>query len=294
MVLLEPPISYVVHSNVSWQPYRAVVTLCHARQPLAAGIRSRGRWLIWAVRSGVVSPATRAAPHVSTRTAAEWVPFFLPHLRPGMSLLDCGCGVGSITLDLAERVAPGLVVGVDLDAGQLAKAQAEFARRGLSNVRFEVASLYDLPFPEASFDAVLAHTLLMHLSDPLHALRVLRRMLKPGGVVCVSDDDFSTRVLSPADVSVEKLWDLSIRLIEHNGGSPYYARHLRGLLLRAGCTRTEGHAIAADHYGTLTETRQLARYLDLLMSNPMVIEPVLSEGWADEAELHELRTAVLA
>lgn len=107
--------------------------------------------------------------YVGTRTAAVWVPFFLPHLRPGMSLLDCGCSVGSITLDLAERVAPGQVVGIDLNESRLATARAEAERRGLGNVRFESASIYDLPFPDASFDAALAHTLLFHLNDPARA-----------------------------------------------------------------------------------------------------------------------------
>ncbi len=79
--------------------------------------------------------------YVGTRTATEWVPYFLPHLRPGMSLLDCGCGVGSITLDLAGRVAPGQVIGIDLDEKQLAMARTEAERRGLSNIRFETASI---------------------------------------------------------------------------------------------------------------------------------------------------------
>ncbi|HEX5502061.1 MAG TPA: methyltransferase domain-containing protein [Thermomicrobiales bacterium] len=232
--------------------------------------------------------------YVGTRTAAEWVPFFLPHLRPGMSLLDCGCGVGSITLDLAERVAPGPVVGVDIDVGQLALARAEAERRGLTNVRFEVASIYDLPFPDASFDAALAHTLLIHLREPLRALRVLRRMLKPGGVICVSDDDVSTRVLSPADPLVVRLFELFTRLMQYNGGSPFYARNLRGLMLEAGFARTEGHAVAAERYGTLAETRNMVRLADLLLSNPAVIAPIVSERWADEAELARIRAATLA
>ncbi len=73
-----------------------------------------------------------------------------------MFLLDCGIGVGSLTLDLAERVAPGRVVGVDLDESQLAMARTEAEGRGLTNVRFEVASIYELPFPDGSFDAALA------------------------------------------------------------------------------------------------------------------------------------------
>jgi SAM-dependent methyltransferase len=233
-------------------------------------------------------------PYVGTRTAAEWIPFFLPHLRPGMSLLDCGCGVGSITVDLAERVAPGQVVGVDIDAGQLAKARAEAARRGLINVRFDVASVDDLPFPDASFDAALAHTLLFHLPDPLRALRALRRVLKPGGVVCVSDDDWSTRVLSPADPLVERAWELMTRVVQHHGGNPFYARHLRSLLLEAGFARTEGHAVAADHHGTLAETRKHTQLIAMLLSSPAWAATIRSEGWADDAELERIRAAVLA
>ncbi len=232
--------------------------------------------------------------YTGTRTAMEWIPFFVPHLRPGMSLLDCGCGVGSITLDLAERVAPGQVVGVDLDESQLAMARAEAERRGLSNIRFETASIYDLPFPEDSFDAALAHTLLFHLREPLRALRVLRRMLKPGGVVCVSDDDWSTLVFSPTDPHLRRAWELGTRFVEHNGASPFYARHLRGLMLEAGFARTEGHAVAADHYGTLAETRKQAQFLDGLFSHPPVIATILGEGWADEAELEQMRAAALA
>ena len=58
------------------------------------------------------------------RTAAQEGAFFLPHLRPGMRVLDLGCGPGSITLGLAEAVAPGDVVGIDLQPSQVAQAQA--------------------------------------------------------------------------------------------------------------------------------------------------------------------------
>jgi ubiquinone/menaquinone biosynthesis C-methylase UbiE len=126
--------------------------------------------------------------YVETRTAAKWVGFFLPHLESGMSLLDCGCGVGSITLDLAEIVAPGQVIGLDTDSEQLEIARSQAQKRGLTNVNFEIANVYELPFADASFDAVLAHTLLIHLNDPLKALKEMRRILKPGGIVAISDD----------------------------------------------------------------------------------------------------------
>lgn len=232
--------------------------------------------------------------YVGGRTAEGWVPFFLPHLRPGMALLDCGCGVGSITLDLAERVAPGEVVGIDLDEGQLAVARAEAARRGLTNARFERASVYELPFPAASFDAALAHTLLVHVSDPPRALRSLRRVLRPGGVACVVDDDYGTRVWSPTNPTIDWGWDLWNRLSLHNGASPFYSRGLRGLLLAAGFDRAEGFAHASEFYGTAAATRAFAGFAGMLLDNRELNAPLVEAGLATWAQLADLREAFRA
>jgi ubiquinone/menaquinone biosynthesis C-methylase UbiE len=197
--------------------------------------------------------------YLGQRTAIEWVGFFLPHLDSGMNLLDCGCGVGSITLDLARIVNPGIVVGIDLDKEQLDFAVSDAVKQGVKNVRFEQASVYKLPFPDSSFDAVLAHTLLMHLNDPPKALKEMRRVLKrPGGVIGVFDDDFGSFFFSPSTPLLEKATKLLIKIIEMNGGSPYYSRNLRHLLLEAGFMRTEGHAVAAEYYGKFEETKRFA------------------------------------
>ena len=71
------------------------------------------------------------------RTLATCAGFFLPYLRPGMTVLDCGCGPGSLTLEIAERVAPGQVMGIDLDPGQCERAQALAVAQRTANVRFE-------------------------------------------------------------------------------------------------------------------------------------------------------------
>ena len=117
---------------------------------------------------------------LANRTAATFAEFFIPYLRPGMRLLDCGCGVGSITLDLAGLVAPGDVVGIDVEPRQIDAARAAAAERGVTNVRFEVASIYELPFLDASFDAAFAQGVLEYLRQPVNALREMRRCLKPG------------------------------------------------------------------------------------------------------------------
>src|ERR1700704_476217 len=72
----------------------------------------------------------RAQEWMSQRRAAEAADFILPHLRPGMRVLDCGCGPGSITVDLATAVAPGEVIGIDIEQSQLDTARALAAERG--------------------------------------------------------------------------------------------------------------------------------------------------------------------
>jgi ubiquinone/menaquinone biosynthesis C-methylase UbiE len=241
-----------------------------------------------------ISDSQAQREYVENRTAAQWVGFFLPHLRVGMSLLDCGCGVGSITLDLAEIVAPGQVVGIDTDAEQLDIARSQAHKRRVTNARFEAASVYELPFADASFDAALAHTLLVHLSDPLLALKEMRRILKPGGIVAVSDDDFSTLVISPSTPLLEKTLEMWVRILELNGGSPYYSRHLRRLLLEAGFARTEGHVVAADYHGTLEATRRFAGMTERLIRHPALVELVIGQGLADrellDAIVDEIRS----
>jgi ubiquinone/menaquinone biosynthesis C-methylase UbiE len=134
----------------------------------------------------VESYSQRANPvfeaELALRTAAKEGAFFVPFLRPGMRVLDLGCGPGSITLGLAETVAPGEVIGVDLQPSQVAQAQALGAARGMMNARFEVADVYRLPFPDGSFDAAFAHVVLMHLREPVRALAEMRRVLRPGGI----------------------------------------------------------------------------------------------------------------
>ena len=107
----------------------------------------------------------------ATRTASKQASFFLPHLTPGMSLLDCGCGPGTITLGLAEHLTDGLVTGIDLDESALAPARASAQQDGISNVGFETGGLYELPFANNSFDAVFSHAVLEHLSEPVAALQ---------------------------------------------------------------------------------------------------------------------------
>src|SRR6516165_8360661 len=108
---------------------------------------------------------------VHARRTGGAAAFLAPQLRAGMRLIDCGCGPGSITVDLARAVAPGDAIGIDLRADALAQGRTLARERGIANVAFQAASVYQLPYTDGSFDAAFACAVLQHLAAPIAALR---------------------------------------------------------------------------------------------------------------------------
>jgi len=178
------------------------------------------------------------------RTAANSAAYLLGDLQPGYSLLDVGCGPGTITADLAALVAPGPVTAVDMEPAILDEARGVARSRGLTNVRFEVADAHHLPYDDASFDVVHAHQVLQHLPDPVTALGELRRVCRPGGVVAARDGDYGGFVWAPADPLLDRWRELYLAVARANGGEPLAGRLLVDWARRAGCTRIEASASA--------------------------------------------------
>ena len=170
------------------------------------------------------------------RTAQNSAAYLLPYLRSGQSLVDIGCGPGTITADLADLVAPGPVTASEVIEPALALARAEVARRGTPNVAFAVADVQALSFPDASFDVVHAHQVLQHLGDPVGALRELRRVARPGGVVAVRDSDYAAFAWYPRLSALDDWLALYHAVTRGNGAEPDAGRHLLAWAHAAGFT----------------------------------------------------------
>ena len=230
--------------------------------------------------------------YVAERDARRFLPFLLPQIRPGLDLLDVGCGVGSIALDLASTIAPGRVVGIDADAGQIDEARASAVEHGIENATFVTASVYELPFEDASFDVAYSNAVLMYVGDQVRALAEMRRVLRPGGVAAVTDDDLGTVVISPDRPELRLAPRLFERAVAREGGNARYSRRLRTLMLEAGFARTQGVAHAPEVYGDLESTRWFAEFAVGLFTAPSMAATIVEEGWATREELDAVIAAI--
>jgi ubiquinone/menaquinone biosynthesis C-methylase UbiE len=200
---------------------------------------------------------------VHARRTLQAGAFLTSQLRAGMRLIDCGCGPGSITVDLARMVAPGKAIGIDLREDALTHGRALARERGIANVVFQAASVYRLPYADGSFDAAFACAVLQHLAAPLAALKEIRRVLKPGAMIGITDGSSRITFRYPTNPLLEA-WD-KLRGLQraYNTGRPPEALQLRALLREAGFARTQasGHLTteAGPAAGSLEDTRRVAQ-----------------------------------
>src|SRR5206468_11806931 len=132
---------------------------------------------------------------------------------------------GTITVDLAERVAPGRVTGLDVSADPLDEARGLAQARGVA-VSFEVGDVYALEAPDDSFDVVHAHQVLQHLSDPVAALREMARVCRPGGLVAVRDVDYATFTWFPGDRGLDRWLSVYFGVARRYVAEPVAGRRL--------------------------------------------------------------------
>lgn len=188
------------------------------------------------------------------RTVENSCPHLLPHLNnPSLKIFDVGCGPGTISVDLASRVPKGFVYAIDPSADVISKAQQHAEEKGVTNVKFIVGDIFDweeilidgIGIAEGTFDIVHAHQVLQHVQDPLSALRNMKRLAKPGGIVAVRDVDYSAMTWYPEMPGLRAWSDLYIDVAKGINCDPNIGKRLHALAMEAGFQRRDIEASGA-------------------------------------------------
>ncbi|MDQ0736134.1 methyltransferase domain-containing protein [Arthrobacter agilis] len=221
----------------------------------------------------------------AARTVASSAAYLEPFLEAGLDVLDVGCGPGSITAGFADLVAPGSVTGIDSSADVV--AQAAEAHADLANVEFREGNVYDLDAADESFDLVHAHQLLQHLADPVAALREMRRVVRPGGIVAAREADFGAMTWFPVVDELDEWRELYRTLARGNGGEPDAGRRLPGWAAAAGFAEIEVSSTTWV-YATAEDRRFLADSWAERVLHSAFAGQTLERGLADQRTLDRL------
>lgn len=161
-------------------------------------------------------------------------------LTAGLRVADIGCGIGTISCWMAAQVgSAGSVTGVDVSAGQVEQAVKNAAAAGLTNTHFCHASAYETGLEREAFDLVYCRFVLMHLERPLDALREMRSLLKPGGILACEDGDFTSPFSDPPSDAFDRCFELYRAIGERRGQNFLMGRHLFRLVHEAGFARAD-------------------------------------------------------
>ena len=218
---------------------------------------------------GYAEPVMRAH---SARTAQTCFAYGLDRLRPGMSVLDVGCGPGTITADIARLVAPGPVTGVDIEAASLEQAREHARNLGVTNIDFQVMSGYELAFPDGTFDLTHTHMVLHHTSDPAAVLREMRRVTRPGGIVAARETDIPAVTWYPDSAGLARWRELFAESIRLGGGEPAAGRRLLSWAHQAGLTDITCTAAATTYQAGESATWIATSWHDRLLGSAITEE----------------------
>ncbi len=152
----------------------------------------------------------------------------------GSLVLEAGCGVGAQTLTLARNSPHALITAIDISESSIAEAKGKAEAAGLTNVRFQQADIFQLPFGPESFDHVFVCFVLEHLSRPVEALQTLKNLLAIGGTITVIEGDHGSTCFHPDSKSAHDAIQCQIELQRRAGGNAEIGRELYPLLHAAG------------------------------------------------------------
>jgi ubiquinone/menaquinone biosynthesis C-methylase UbiE len=223
---------------------------------------------------------------LASRTADKCCAYLKPHIKPTDRILDVGCGPGSITLGLARLVPQGHVVGVDILPDYLDQARHFAEAQGVKNIEFIQSDAHAIKaIGDESFDIVHSHQVLLHLSDPVGALREMRRLVKPGGIVAARDN--AANVPVPTSAVIAKQIEMYERIARDRGAHADGGRHTPAWAHEAGFAwdKIEMSSAAWEYSGPEGRRIWIENTKDALRKVAM------AGGYATEEEMDEARAA---
>ncbi len=149
-------------------------------------------------------------------------------------VLEVGCGVGAQTIILAQKNPKALFTSIDISESSLTEAKKKVESKGFSNVRFQRGNIFNLSFGPESFDHVFVCFVLEHLSNPLEAIAVLKKLIRPGGTITVVEGDHGSTYFYPDSEAAHKAIQCQVELQKRGGGNALIGRELFPLLIKAG------------------------------------------------------------
>ena len=154
----------------------------------------------------------------------------------GSKVLEAGCGIGAQTIFLAANSPQAHITSIDISRNSLDKARATIAAAKLSNVTFQQADLFDLPFNSESFDHVFICFVLEHIEEPLQALKCLKKILKKAGTITVIEGDHGSFYCHPQSSAAAMAVQCLIDVQAHLKGNSLIGRQIFPLLQQANFT----------------------------------------------------------
>ncbi|KAJ7043736.1 S-adenosyl-L-methionine-dependent methyltransferase [Mycena alexandri] len=184
--------------------------------------------------------------HHEMRNVENSAAYLLPKLlamkksNPRLAILDVGAGSGSISASFAKAIPEGRVTATDKNKGILLRAAAVAELAGVSNIEFQEADVFKLPFADGTFDVTHCHQVLTHLKAPVDALREMLRVTKPGGIVAAREGDYDTECVWPNTPALTKFHEFAAGCINKlAGGSTSAGRQLLSWALQAGAEESQ-------------------------------------------------------
>lgn len=152
----------------------------------------------------------------------------------GSKVLEAGCGVGAQTIMLAKNSPDAQITSIDISEDSIKQVKELVKQNGFTNVKFQTADLFNLPFEDESFDHIFVCFVLEHLQDPVAALKSLKRVLKKGGSITVIEGDHGSCYFYPESKEAIKAWECLIECQKRFDCNPMIGREIYPLLMNSG------------------------------------------------------------